>query len=325
MESNTKKYVSKYDAKKLFEESGIGPAEIVKECENGEFNTVYLVKSNGKRYYLKFGNDDSTPTLSYEKNMLKTELGIYEAIEGTDILRPAMVFKDTSREKIGVDYFITEGLDAPMLGLTFPNLKARKRVMYQLGADVAKIHSVKSEDGFGYEQFGKKATWAEAYKLMIDKIVADATVLNVKFDTFRVYAILDRVKDILAEVTESVLVHGDVWAGNVFVNRKNFTYQGRIDWERGFWGDFAADFVALAPCGNIERNRYFVKGYRSVSPVEFDAKLHTRIDLMKLYFGMILLTEPELRWKKGSFQYNVHKYRARKVFNKALKALEKPL
>lgn len=324
MESNTKKYVSKYDAKKLFEESGIGAAEIVKECETGEFNTVYSVRSNGKRYYLKFGSDDSTPTLSYEKDMLKAELAAYAALEGTDVLRPAIVFADTSREKISVDYFITEGLDAPLQGLTFPNLKARKRVMYQLGADVAKIHAVKGED-FGYFQFGKKPTWAEAYKLMIDKIVADATVLNVRLDTFRVYAVLDRVKEILAEVTESSLVHGDLWAGNVFVNRKNFTYQGLIDWERAFWGDIAADFATLAPRGNIERNRYFVKGYNSVTPIEFNAKLHTRINLMKLYYGMVMITEPELRWKKGSFQYNVHKYYGRKVFNKALKALEKPL
>lgn len=324
MESNTKKYVSKYDAKKLFEESGIGAAEIVKECETGEFNTVYSVKSNGKKYYLKFGNDDSTPTLSYENDMLKAELAAYAALEGTDVLRPAIVFADTSREKINVDYFISEGLDAPLQGLTFPNLKARKRVMYQLGADVAKIHAVKGED-FGYFQLGKEPTWAEAYKLMIDKIVADATVHNVRLDTFRVYAVLDRVKDILAEVTESSLVHGDLWAGNVFVNRKNFTYQGLIDWERAFWGDIAADFATLAPCGNIERNRYFVKGYTSVTPIEFNAKLHTRINLMKLYYGMVMLTEPELRWKKGSFQYNVHKYYGRKVFNKALKALEKPL
>ena len=324
MESNTKKYVSKYDAKKLFEESGIGAAEIVKECETGEFNTVYSVKSNGKKYYLKFGNDDSTPTLSYENDMLKAELAAYAALEGTDVLRPAIVFADTSREKINVDYFISEGLDAPLQGLTFPNLKARKRVMYQLGADVAKIHAVKGE-GFGYFQLGKEPTWAEAYKLMIDKIVADATVHNVRLDTFRVYAVLDRVKDILAEVTESSLVHGDLWAGNVFVNRKNFTYQGLIDWERAFWGDIAADFTTLAPCGNIERNRYFVKGYNSVTPIEFNAKLHTRINLMKLYYGMVMLTEPELRWKKGSFQYNVHKYYGRKVFNKALKALEKPL
>ncbi len=324
MESNTKKYVSKYDAKKLFEESGVGAAEIVKECETGEFNTVYSVRSNGKRYYLKFGSDDSTPTLNYEKDMLRAELAAYAALEGTDVLRPTIVFADTSREKINVDYFITEGLDAPLQGLTFPNLKARKRVMYQLGADVAKIHAVKGTE-FGYFQFGKKPTWAEAYKLMIDKIVADATVLNVRIDTFRVYAVLDRVKDILAEVTESSLVHGDLWAGNVFVNRKNFTYQGLIDWERAFWGDIATDFATLALCGNIERNRYFVKGYNSVTPIEFNAKLHTRIDLMKLYYGMVMLTEPELRWKKGSFQYNIHKYYGRKVFNKALKALEKPL
>ena len=164
MESNTKKYVSKYDAKKLFEESGVGAAEIVKECETGEFNTVYSVRSNGKRYYLKFGSDDSTPTLNYEKDMLRAELAAYAALEGTDVLRPTIVFADTSREKINVDYFITEGLDAPLQGLTFPNLKARKRVMYQLGADVAKIHAVKGTE-FGYFQFGKKPTWAEAYKL----------------------------------------------------------------------------------------------------------------------------------------------------------------
>lgn len=323
MDSFTKKKISLYEAKTIFEASGVGAVDSVKEAETGEFNTCFRVRSNGRKYFIKFGTEENAHVLSYERNMLKTELSFYEHLDGTEIKRPEVFFVDTSREKIDVDYFIMEGYDVPLRGYVFPTLKDKRRVMYGLGQDLARLHSIKGE-GFGYEQFGLESGWAEAYKKMIDKIIADATVLDVKLDTYRIYGIIERARSVMADV-ESSLIHFDVWEGNIFLNRKNHTYQGLIDWERALWGDPAWDLVAINPILGVEHNKYFVKGYRSVAPLEFDQKMRIRMNLAKMYLGLVMMTEAEVRWEKKSVQYKARRAYGKKLLRRAIKALEKPI
>ncbi len=320
MDSFTKKKISLYDAKNIFEASGIGAVDFIKEYDSGEFNTCFQVRGNGRKYCVKFGTEENRKVLSYERDMMRTELKFYEHLQGTEIKRPEIYFVDTSGQKIDVDYFIMEGYDVPLRGYTFPTIKDKRRVMYQLGQDLARLHSIKGE-GYGYEQFGLETGWAEAYKKMVDKIVADATVLDVKLDTYRIYKIIERAEPVMSEV-ESRLVHFDVWAGNVFVNRKNLTYQGLIDWERAMWGDIAGDFISLNPILGIERNKYFIKGYRSIAPLEFDDKFRVRMNLARMYLGLVMITEAEVRWEKNSMQYRARRAQGKKLLKKAFKALE---
>lgn len=332
MDSYTKNKISKYEAKRLFEESGIGNADSVSECQNAEFSPVFKVRSNGKTYYIKFGNASESATLTYEKDMIKAELAYYDALvaaepadvnEDERILRPAVVFRDVSREKVGVDYFISEGFDAPLMGLTFPNLNARRRVMFQLGQNLARLHRIKGES-FGYTQLGTDSNWADAFKKMVDRIVADATVLKVKLDTYRIYDVMNRAEDILKSVEDCTLVNGAVTPDNVFVNRKNFTYQGLINWSRAFYGDYVTDLISLYPTRSLERNRYFVKGYNSVAPFNPDNRLRVRANLMRMYLGMVMTVELEIRWKKNSAPYIRHKWLGRRLLRKALSELQKP-
>lgn len=331
MDSYGKKKVSKYDAKRLFEESGIGSADSISECLNAEFSPVFKVRSGGKTYYVKFGKASDVPALSYEKELAKVELGFYDALDACEngdaeeerILRPKVVFRDVSGEKIDVDYFITEGFDVPLRGLAFPNLNAKRRVMFQLGQNLARLHNVKGS-GFGYTQLGLDSNWADAFKKMVDRIVADATVLKVKLDTYKIYDIVGRAKDILASVEDCTMVNGAVTVDNVFVNRKNFTYQGLINWSRAFYGDFVTDLVSLYPTRSLERNRYFVKGYNSVASFVSDDRLRVRANLMRMYIGMVMTVELEIRWKKNSLPYIQHKWLGRRILRRALSALEKP-
>lgn len=157
MESYTKTNVSKYDAKKLFDESGVGIAENIREVEAGEFNTIFQIKSGDKKYFIKFGSSPEVKVLSYEKDILNTEIYFYNKLEGSVVKRPNVLFSDSSRTKIGVDYFIMEALNAPLLGYTFPSTNQRKRFNYQLGANLAELHKIKGE-GFGYPQCGLEET-----------------------------------------------------------------------------------------------------------------------------------------------------------------------
>ena len=302
MESYTKSNISKYDAKRIFDESGVGTADNIREVEAGEFNTIFQIRSGDKRYFVKFGSSPDVKVLSYEKDILNTEIGFYKKLEGSAVKRPNVVFTDTTRTKVPVDYFIMEALNVPLLGYTFPSTKQRKRFSYQLG--------------------GLESTWAEAYKKMINNIIADATVLDVKLDTYRINSILERADKYLQEVTEPSLVHFDVWVGNIFVS-KTHNFQGLIDWERAMWGDPVGDFISLNLFHNFARNEYLIKGYNSVTPFEITESVMIRADLLRMYLGLIMSVEPCTRWKKGSLIYIGRRMIGKKLFNKAVNSLEK--
>lgn len=321
MESYTKSNISKYDAKRIFDESGVGTADNIREVEAGEFNTIFQIRSGDKRYFVKFGSSPEVKVLSYEKDILNTEIGFYKRLEGSAVKRPNVVFTDTTRTKVPVDYFIMEALNVPLLGYTFPSSKQRKRFSYQLGANLAELHKIKGE-GYGYPQCGLESTWAEAYKKMINNIIADATVLDVKLDTYRINSILERADKYLQEVTEPSLVHFDVWVGNIFVS-KTHNFQGLIDWERAMWGDPVGDFISLNLFHNFARNEYLIKGYNSVTPFEITESVMIRADLLRMYLGLIMSVEPCTRWKKGSLIYIGRRMIGKKLFNKAVNALEK--
>lgn len=328
MESLTKKKISKYEAKQLFEESGIGDADSITECSEAEFSSVFKVVSGDKSYYIKFGTDPETSTLFYEKDLIAVELKMHRildehAAETVSPRHPKVVFSDTTLEKINVGYIITEGFDLPLKGLTFPNLESRKRMMLQLGQDLARLHKIKG-NGYGYLQIGTEPTWAEAYKKMVDRILADATVLNVKFDSSRIYNVISRAEPILKEMDDCALVNGDVNYNNIFVERKKFTYQGLVNWGRAFFGDPLTDLVSLRPTRTVESNRWFVKGYTSVTNVTPDYKIRVRCNLMRLYIGLVMLTELEIRWKKNSLAYLKYRRIGRQALKKALVTLEKP-
>jgi len=323
MESYTKTNVSKFDAKKLFDESGVGVAENIREIEAGEFNTIFQIKSGDKKYFIKFGSSPEVKVLSYEKDILNTEIYFYEKLEGSAVKRPAVVFSDNTRSKIGVDYFIMESLNAPLLGYAFPSVNQRKRFEYQLGANLAELHKIKG-DSFGYPQCGLKETWEEAYKSMVNNLIADATVLDVKLDSFRINNILNYATPYLKEVTEPSLVHFDVWMGNIFVS-KTHNFQGLIDWERAMWGDPVGDFISLNLFRKFENKEYLLKGYNSVSHFVVDEKILIRANLLRMYLGMIMMVEPCTRWKKGSLIYWGRRRVGKRLFNKAIKELERQL
>ena len=328
MESLTKKRISKYEAKQLFEESGIGIAESINEINESEFSSVFKVTSGGKVYYIKFGPDPEAQTLFYEKDLINVELRVHaildaHASETTAPRHPKVVYSDNTLQKVNVGYIITEGFDVPLKGLTFPNLELRKRMMLQFGQDLAKLHKIKGT-GYGYMQIGTETTWAEAYKKMVDRVLADATVLNVRFDSSRIYNVITRAEPILKEMDDCALVNGDVSYYNVFVDRKKFNYQGLVNWGKAFYGDPLTDLVSLRPTRSIESNRWFVKGYTSVTNTVPDYKIRVRANLMRLYIGLIMLTELEVRFKKNSLAYLTHRSVGRRVLKKALSTLEKP-
>ena len=131
---------------------------------------------------------------------------------------------------------------------------------------------------------------------MLDAVLADAesfgATLPHPLGTIR--NITAAHADALDEVTTPVLVHFDLWDGNILVDSCTGTprISGLIDAERAFWGDPLADFVSLALLSDIRRDRAFLDGYRQAGgPVVLDVSSEVRLALYRSYLYLIMLAE----------------------------------
>jgi aminoglycoside phosphotransferase (APT) family kinase protein len=99
---------------------------------------------------------------------------------------------------------------------------------------------------------------------------------------------------VLDEVTAPVLVHFDLWDGNILVESSSAGHRigTLIDAERAFWGDPLAEFVSLALYGDIEQDTAFLQGYRAAGgTVTFDFAARQRLSLYRAYLYLIMWVE----------------------------------
>jgi aminoglycoside phosphotransferase (APT) family kinase protein len=95
-------------------------------------------------------------------------------------------------------------------------------------------------------------------------------------------------------VTTPVLVHFDLWDGNILVESGSAGHRigALIDAERAFWGDPLAEFVSLALFADIEQDSAFLRGYRAAGgTVTFDFEARQRLSLYRAYLYLIMWVE----------------------------------
>jgi aminoglycoside phosphotransferase (APT) family kinase protein len=95
-------------------------------------------------------------------------------------------------------------------------------------------------------------------------------------------------------VTTPVLVHFDLWDGNILVESSSAgrRISALIDAERAFWGDPLAEFVSLALFADIEQDTAFLRGYRAAGGmVTFDFAARRRLSLYRAYLYLIMWVE----------------------------------
>ena len=102
-------------------------------------------------------------------------------------------------------------------------------------------------------------------------------------------------KDLLNDITVPRLVDFDLWAGNVLLDKKDGAWyiSAIIDFERAFFGDPFADFIAAVELyTEIGRETQFLEGYRTVDK-EFQVTEHDRerMKLYSLYLNTIMAVE----------------------------------
>jgi len=131
---------------------------------------------------------------------------------------------------------------------------------------------------------------------MVNAVLADAETFAVTLPASiaDILEWFDARAVVLDEVTTPVLVHFDLWDGNILVESSAAGHRigALIDAERAFWGDPLAEFVSLALYGDIERDTAFLDGYRGDGgAVTFDIAARRRLSLYRAYLYLIMWVE----------------------------------
>ncbi|HQC54419.1 MAG TPA: hypothetical protein PKX91_01680 [Clostridia bacterium] len=314
---------TKYHARELFNKSGLGDAEVVTDLGQEGFYQTFLVKTKENSFLMKIANDTAvSPENENSFKMRNSEIDIYKTLAAAKVNVPKIVYIGND-ENGKMTHYILSAFDTAYPSATFKSFADRGVALFQAGADLAKAHKIRGQ-GFGYEAMGLENDWAVAYKALVDNVIADAIINDTKIDIDRIYAIIERARPFLTKV-ESSLVHFSLTKGKVFVKKNGSFYQGISGWSKTIWGDPAGDFIPQNGCLPVQKNRYFIRGYKSVNPsLEFTYAFQIRVHLMMLYLGLVMLAEPDHKHEKGSAANKKFQKRGRKYLNTAIKFLENP-
>ena len=303
MESITKTKLTKQELQRLVLENFSCNMRDYTELNEGHMNSIYRItldsnKAPHDEVILKVSYFPNKEVLIYEREIMRAEVQVYQLLSSKGLPIPKILKYDFSHNTIDADYFFM----TPVIGMSWESLKdeispdAKETLMKELGKYQAIIHSV-SNDSFGYYKDGTCAftTWADAFMSMMQNIVNDGKARAIELPYDEIMDAVSKRVDLLNEVSEPQLVDFDLWAGNVLLDKKDDDWyiSGIIDFERAFFGDPFADFIASVNIyTDISQEAQFIEGYRSICE-SFKVTEHDkeRMTLYRLYMNVILAVE----------------------------------
>ncbi len=245
IKSRTKYEADNRDIVRIFEKHNIKNIGEITPLGYGEFNAAYRVGDviGNSGYVLKIAPPKEARVLTYEVGIMQSEVCWYDMMSrNTDIRIPKVYAQDFSCELIDSPYFIMEFFDGKPLweaGLSAEEYEKAQNTKTEMLARIHRIHN----NRFGYVQNGLHNTWYEAVCSMTENLIADCESIGKDTpDGRRFLSVISRHRDILSECPCS-MVNFDLWDSNLLCNSSGELCL--IDPERGFYGDYIADFVTL--------------------------------------------------------------------------------
>lgn len=292
----------------IFNRHSLGNIQTAELLTGGEFNSVWgITTDSAQKYVIKIAPSLNTEVLTYERGITQSEVYTYQKLSALKTVHIPKIFGYSTDKTHPYQYLIMEFAE----GETLLNVKLtdreRDKVMYALGQAMAEMHNITIDDGFGYIQNGLKKTWKDAYLSMVENIISDGLSKHARIPYLNeIKALINQNLPVLNEVKTPSLIHFDLWAGNIILN-KNHDLHCIIDCERAMLGDPLGEFISLdyiTPF-SAEKNKSLIDGYNSVAneKIEFNRNEMIRLYLMRLYLGLIANVECYYRYPRFSAQF----------------------
>lgn len=255
----------------------------------GLFNTTYRLETENRRVILRLGPVNRHLLLPYERHLMAAEGDVLNLMKSRGIPTSDILTLDCSRELFDRDVMVVDCLDAVCLSTMEVDKETEHRLCREAGRLTAKIHELTAADlpGSSEKPFGRYsnvlmgqggATWKEALLTELSQWRSLAEPAGV-FHSRE----CDRIEDwfhshshVLDSVTVPHLVHGDLWYGNILVD-KDHNLTAIIDGDRAFFGD--PDFE-MATGWMISDS--FLEGYGRGLDMSEEAVLRRRLYKMLL-------------------------------------------
>ncbi|WND32853.1 aminoglycoside phosphotransferase family protein (plasmid) [Streptomyces sp. BB1-1-1] len=283
----------------------VTPADVA-QCAplaGGTYNSLLrVVLRDGRRWVVKRPpSPGSGATLAYEHNLLRGETEYYAAaLNIPDVPVPRLIHVESVGEPPVVAGLVMTECSGVPWHETDASLSPgeRTRLRAELGKVVARLHTATGpEYGYPARPFGPPAAnWRHTFAAMTAAVLDDAVRYDVQLPhpVKRVREVFAAAEPVLADVPRPVLVHFDLWQGNLLLDgapgARNLS--GVIDAERMFWGDPVAEFVSLSLFGDIEQDEDFLAGYAAAGGnVTFTDSVRLRLHLYRCYLYLIMLVE----------------------------------
>lgn len=303
MVSKTKYLLGDEKIKELFKKAGIDGVKTIAPLGAGEFNAVYEVVAD-KHYVLKVAPDDSVPVLTYEHDMIKSEVYWYSVIrEKTKIRVPEVYYSDFSRDIIPAGWFIMEKMEGRQRNKFEMSKEEKMQKECRTAEMISQIHRVHN-DSFGYIQNGLYDDWYLALSSIIRNLLANCRKkgkASKRGEKFLGY--VEKYKEVF-EKAECCMVNYDIWDPNIICTRENGEIKyAWIDPERSFWGDRILDFLCVEMNSPLAEKKESVAAYNAVAelPVKADRDETIRYAAAQALTALIMETEKYYRYTAHHF------------------------
>jgi aminoglycoside phosphotransferase (APT) family kinase protein len=253
------------------------------ELSGGTFAAVWRAGlADGRQVVVKVAPSPTARMLRYEAGLIEAEAEYFGMVRSLAPVPEVLAVSPTPALPGQGGWIITTLLPGTPLSAT-DSPRARE----QLGAAIARVHTV-TGDRFGYT--GERPSgdsWPAAFTAIIDALRADADDWNVPLPPLD--GVVERYHDTLATVTRPALLHFDLWDGNVLAGPDG-ELTGVVDGERYLYGDPLFDFVSPAIMRRIEDlpDHPFLAGYR---PDPFDEAARVRLALYRIHLYVLMIAE----------------------------------
>ncbi|GAA1412205.1 phosphotransferase family protein [Catellatospora coxensis] len=298
MRSITKPVLSEADITRLIRRSLGEQAAVIghEEFTDGFFNAAHAVRlADGREVVLKVAPDQGLTMLTYEVDLMFTEIEFFERAAAAGVPLPRMWHADAEGGVMVMERLRGVSFEQAKQTMAAEHVLA---VRHELGRIAAAVTAVTGER-FGYPRRDgrtRSASWRETFLHFVDDILADATATErpLPRPATEIRELVARHTPLLDAVTVPALVHFDLWDGNVFVlaDGDGWRVEGIIDGERAFYGDPIAELVSLTSFVPEEQAAAAVDGFlgRPLTAAE-----QLRLTLYRMYLWLILVAETAVR------------------------------
>ncbi len=301
MKSTTKTVVSDETIQKIMEKHfGDVQVQKVTELTEGWFNAIFVIDytrdGEACSVVMKTGVERGKYVLSYEKDLLKAELEVYDLLKDTIIPTAKIYARDFSHELIDCDFFMMERLTGDNWSRLADQITPENKdiLVAEIARYTAALHQIKGP-WYGYlkhDAFYQHPSWKEAFRGMVQMMIDDGKEQGLDLPYDEMLEIFAPYWDLLDDVQEPCLVNFDMWTKNIMLKMGDdglYHIDAIIDLERCFYGDPCADFISSNTIvGDVSSCQTFMDNYSRISGREFTFTQRDRVR-QKMYFVYLLI------------------------------------